>query len=86
MKINLKVRMKNPWFWVGIGAIALSSVGLSPEMFTSWSLVWEAIKSVIMNPFQLGCMIFAVLAVFIDPTTSGISDSDRAMTYSKPKK
>lgn len=86
MKLNIPVRFKNPWFWVGIGAIALSSVGLSPEMFTSWALVWEAIKSVLMNPFQLGCMLLGILAVFIDPTTAGISDSKQAMTYTSPKK
>lgn len=86
MKMNLKVRMKNPWFWVGLGAIALSSVGLSPEMFTSWALVWEAIKAVLLNPFQLGCMALGILAVFIDPTTEGVGDSTQAMSYTKPKK
>lgn len=86
MKLNLKVRIKNPWFWVGIGAIALSSVGLSPDMFTSWPVVWEAIKSVLLNPFQLGCMVLGILAVFIDPTTAGIGDSEQAMTYKTPKK
>jgi len=25
-----------------------------------------------------------VLSVFIDPTTSGITDSDKALTYKKP--
>lgn len=84
MKINLPVRMKNPWFWIGIIGVILSAMGVSPEMFTSWSLVWESIVGLISNPFQLGCVIVAVLGVFIDPTTAGISDSARALTYKKP--
>ena len=85
MKINIPVRMKNPWFWVGIVSIALTAIGIDPTMFTSWDAVWDAIVGVVSNPFQLFTMILAVLAVFIDPTTSGITDSSLAMTYSKPK-
>lgn len=85
MKINIPVRMKNPWFWVGIVSIALTAIGIDPTMFTSWSAVWDAIKDVLANPVQLVTMILAILAVFIDPTTSGITDSNLAMTYRKPK-
>lgn len=86
MKLNLKVRVKNPWFWIGIGAIIFSAVGLDPAMFTSWNLVWEAIVDLLSNPFRLFTAAFAVLSVFIDPTTAGIGDSTQAMTYLKPKK
>ena len=85
MKINIPVRMKNPWFWVGIVSIALTAIGIDPTMFTSWSTVWDAIKDVLANPVRLVTMILAILAVFIDPTTSGITDSNLAMTYRKPK-
>lgn len=86
MKLNLKVRIRNPWFWIGIGSIILASMGIDPSMFTSWALVWEAVVDLFTNPFQLFTVAFAVLAVFVDPTTSGFSDSDQAMTYPKPKK
>ena len=86
MKLNLKVRIKNPWFWVGIGAIILSAMGVDPSMFTSWGLVWDAIVDLFTNPFQLVSVALAVLAVFIDPTTAGVGDSEQAMTYIKPKK
>ena len=85
MKINIPVRLKNPWFWVGLVSIALTAIGVDPTMFTSWSAVWDAIKDVLANPVQLVTMILAILAVFIDPTTSGITDSNLAMTYRKPK-
>lgn len=86
MKLNLKVRIKNPWFWVGIGAVILSAMGVDPSMFTSWGLVWDAIVDLFTNPFLLFTVAIAVLSVFIDPTTAGVSDSDQAMTYIKPKK
>ena len=86
MKINFLVRAKNPWFWVGLFGTILAAMGVSPEMFTSWSTVWDAIRSLLSNPFQIGCVVLAALGVFIDPTTAGIGDSTRALTYTAPNK
>lgn len=86
MKINIPVRFKNPWFWVGLGGVILSAMGVSPEMFTSWGAVWEAVVNLFGNPFMLVSVVLAVLGVFIDPTTAGIGDSSRALTYHKPEK
>ena len=86
MKINFLVRVKNPWFWVGLGGTILAAMGVSPETFTSWGAVWDAIRSLLSNPFQIGCVILAVLGVFVDPTTDGIGDSTRALTYTTPSK
>ena len=86
MKMNFPVRFKNPWFWVGLGGVILSAMGVSPEMFTSWGAVLDAICSLFSNPFQIGCVVLAVLGVFIDPTTAGVGDSTRALTYTTPNK
>ena len=86
MKINFLVRAKNPWFWVGLIGTIMAAMGVSPEMFTSWGAVLEAIRSLCSNPFQIGCVVLAVLGVFVDPTTAGIGDSTRAMTYTTPNK
>lgn len=85
MKINIPVRMKNPWFWVSLLGVILTAMGVSPEMFTSWAAVIQAIQDLIGNPFMLGSVAIAVMGVFIDPTTKGVSDSKLAMTYDKPK-
>ena len=84
MKLNIPVRLKNPWFWVGLLATILAAMGIEPAMFTSWPLVWDSIVGLVSNPFQLGCVILAVLGVFVDPTTKGVGDSSLAMTYKKP--
>lgn len=86
MKVNIPVRMKNPWFWVGIVSVAITAIGVDPMSFTSWPAVWEGIKNVCSNPMQLVTMFLAVLSVFIDPTTAGVTDSKTALTYTAPKK
>lgn len=86
MKINIPVRLKNPWFWVGLVGIILTAMGVSPEMLTSWDILWNNIVSLVKNPFMLGSVALSVLGVFVDPTTSGVGDSKQAMTYSSPKK
>ena len=86
MKINSLVRAKNPWFWVGLFGTIMAAMGVSPEMFTSWGAVLDAIRSLCSNPFQIGCVVLAVLGVFVDPTTAGFGDSTRAMTYTTPNK
>ena len=86
MNMNIKVRVKNPWFWVGVVSVAITAIGVDPQTFTSWAAVWEGIKAVLSNPVQLVTMCLAVLSVFIDPTTAGITDSETALTYTAPKK
>ena len=85
MKINLKVRVLNPWFWVSLLGVILTAMGVSPETFTSWDAVASAFTALVSNPYMLGSVFIAVLGVFIDPTTKGVKDSEQAMTYSQPK-
>jgi phi LC3 family holin len=86
MKMNLKVRIKNPYFWVGVIGVILTAMGISPEMLTSWGAVWEATVNLVQNPFMIGSVIIALLGIFVDPTTAGIGDSSQALTYPEPKK
>ncbi len=86
MKVNIPVRFRNPWFWVGVCSVAITAIGVDPQTFTSWAAVLDGIKAVLSNPVQLCTMCLAVLSVFIDPTTAGLSDSERALEYTKPNK
>lgn len=85
MKLNLRVRVKNPYFWIGVGGVILSAMGVEASMFTSWNLVWEAFVGLVQNPFALGSVFIALVGVFTDPTTKGVGDSEQAMTYTTPK-
>ena len=83
--INWKVRIKNPYFWIGLIATILAALGVSPECLTSWAILWEKIMSLLGNPFAIGCMLVAIIGYVNDPTTKGISDSKQALTYEAPK-
>lgn len=78
MKINWKVRFKNKAFVVSFVTVVvtfvyqiLSLLGITPAL--SESMVMNLITTVINALVMLG--------VLVDPTTKGIKDSDRAMTY-----
>ena len=86
MKLNYEVRIKNPWFWVGLISVALTAIGVDPQTFTNWRSVLDGLLAVLSNPVQLGTFLLSILSVFIDPTTSGLSDSNRALQYKKPSK
>jgi phi LC3 family holin len=85
MKVNFKVRAKNPYFWIGLVGVILAAMGVDASMFTSWGAVWDALVGLVTNPFMLGSVIIAVIGVLVDPTTKGIADSSQALTYDKPK-
>ena len=84
MKINIPVRMRNPWFWVGLGGVILTAMGINPQMLQSWDAVAEAAKQLVSNPYMLVSVAAAVLSVFIDPTTAGIGDTEDVMSFKKP--
>lgn len=86
MKLNWKVRLKNPYFWLGLIAVIMTAIGAEPETFTSWSILWEQIKNFAGNPFLIGCTVVAVIGYVNDPTTAGLGDSRQALLYKKPKK
>ena len=86
MKMNIPVRFKNPWFWLGLVGLFFTAIGVSPETLTSWAALKQALVDFIGNPFLIGTAAIALLGQFIDPTTAGVSDSEQAMTYTAPRK
>ena len=90
--IKWKVRIKSPQFWIGIlGVIAspvLAYYGLSYADMTTWESIGNVLAQFFTNPFLIGTVVMAVLSfigVLTDPTTKGVSDSEQAMEYKKPK-
>lgn len=86
--INWKVRMKNPVFWVQIiVAIVLpilAYLGLSWEDMTSWAALGGIFLEAVRNPVILVSVAVSVWNAINDPTTKGLNDSSRAMTYDVP--
>lgn len=88
--INLKVRLKNPVFIVQIVLAILTPIlayaGLTASDLTSWKALGDLLLGAISNPYVLSLVVISVWNAVNDPTTAGITDSAKAMTYSKPKK
>jgi phi LC3 family holin len=84
MKINWKVRLKNKTFWLAIVPALLLVVQTVASLFGyAWDFVVlnQQIAAIINAVFA----VLAILGVVTDPTTAGVTDSDRAMCYDKPK-
>lgn len=79
--INWKIRVKNPYFWLGLGGTIIAASGISPESITSWSMVGDVFLDFIKNPFAVISVIVAIIGVILDPTTTGLLDSQRALSY-----
>lgn len=89
MNINLKVRLKNPMFWVGIISTIvltiLAQLGLQFQDITTWQAFFDALLQAIKNPVIIVAIITSVYNALVDPTTKGFSDSKQALCYEKPK-
>lgn len=87
--INWKVRVKNPLFWVNVVcAIVLpimAYLGLEWEDVTTWAAFGNLFIQAVSNPVILVSVVVSVWNAVNDPTTKGISDSVRAMSYDKPE-
>ena len=77
MKINWKVRLKNKTFWLAIVPALLLVIQTVASLFGyAWDFVVlnQQIAAVINAVFA----VLAILGVVTDPTTAGVTDSDRA--------
>ena len=86
MSINWKLRAKSPAFWVGVAGAAVTPVlaylGLGLEDMTSWGALLDVGAKFVSNPYLIGLCVSSVaaaLGVVVDPTTPGVSDSERAL-------
>lgn len=90
MKINWKVRLKNPVFWVQVAVAVvlpiLAHLGLKWEDMTTWAALGGVLLDAVKNPVIVVAVIVSVWNAVIDPTTAGVGDSSLALTYEEPKK
>lgn len=88
--MNLKVRFKNPVFIAQLVLAILTPIlayaGLTYQDLTSWDALGKLLLGAISNPYVLGMIAVSVWNALNDPTTSGVGDSNRALTYVKPFK
>jgi phi LC3 family holin len=80
-KINWKVRLKQPAFWIATIPVVISFVY---AILALLGIVPSITEDIVQNAFIAVVAILAQFGIVIDPTTKGVCDSDRALTYEKP--
>lgn len=87
--MNWKVRFKNPLFIAQIILSVLTPIlayaGLTVKDLTTWQALGDLLIGALSNPYVLGLVVVSVFNAVTDPTTSGVKDSEQALTYTKPK-
>lgn len=84
--INWKVRIKNKTFWITAIPTIILLVQLVASLF---GFTLEGLPEICDKLIQIVNAVFVLLALFgvvTDPTTEGLGDSQRALTYDKPSK
>jgi len=81
MKINWKVRFKNPtWLTMFIGLL----VGFVYNMLKMFDIVPAITENQIMDVVSNVLTFLGLIGVLVDPTTKGVGDSQRALNYEEP--
>lgn len=84
MKINWLVRIKNKNFWIAVIPAMLLLIQVVAEVF-GFTLDLGDLGNQLLAVVNAAFAVLSILGIVTDPTTKGISDSDQAMTYIKPK-
>lgn len=78
MRINWKVRLRNKTWLTAVIALVISFVY---DLLAMLDVVPSLSEDWLLSLCQTLLTLLTALGVVIDPTTSGVDDSDRAMTY-----
>lgn len=82
--INWLVRIKNKSFWIALIPAILLLIQVVAAVF-GITLDLGDLGNKLLAVVNAVFGVLAILGIVIDPTTSGITDSEQALTYTEPK-
>ena len=85
MKINWKVRINNKLFWIAFIPAMLMLIQSVANVF-GFTIDLSMIESDLLDVVESAFLVLGIVGIIADPTTSGIGDSENALTYDTPKK
>ena len=85
MKINWKIRVQNKAFWLAIIPAGLLLVQVTAAVF-GYRLDLGDLGNKLLAVVNALFACLSVLGVTADPTTPGLGDSERALSYTAPGK
>lgn len=81
MKVNWKVRFKNKT-WLGMFLSLI--IGFIFNLLKMFDIVPVVTENSIMQLVSQVLTFLGLIGVLVDPTTAGIGDSERALSYDEP--
>jgi phi LC3 family holin len=84
MKINWKVRFKNKAFWLALIPAVLVLIQSGAAVF-GFTIDLTEMGMRLVAFVESAFVVLAIIGIITDHTTKGLSDSEQAMTYDKPK-
>lgn len=82
--INWKVRIRNKNFWIALIPAVLLMIQTIATLF-GWQIDVSDLSGKLLAVVDAVFGVLVILGVVTDPTTKGVSDSDRALTYEEPQ-
>lgn len=82
--INWKVRVKNKTFWIALIPALILVVQAVAALF-GFQIDLGDISGKLLTVVDSVFAVLTILGIVVDPTTKGIQDSEKAMTYTEPK-
>jgi len=82
MKINWKVRLRNPAWVTSLLALIVSTVY---QLLAMFEIAPALTEDALMQAIAAAVQLLTLMGVLIDPTTKGLGDSARALEYVRPE-
>jgi len=82
--INWQVRFKNKNFWLSFIPAVLLLIQVIASVF-GFNFDFGDLGNKLIAVINAVFVVLSLLGVVTDPTTAGVSDSERALTYTRPK-
>lgn len=82
--INWLVRIKNKSFWIALIPAVLLLIQVVAAVF-GITLDLGDLGNKLLDVVNAVFSVLTILGIVVDPTTSGITDSEQALTYTEPK-
>ena len=83
MNINWKLRLQNK---ATLTALVMALVALVYQVLGVFGVVPRVSQDHVTTIISMVINILCLLGIVVDPTTAGIGDSVRAMSYDEPRK
>lgn len=81
MKVNWKVRFKNK---VWLGSFCSLIIGFVYSLLAMFDVFPMVTQNLVIQLLNQILTFLGLIGVIVDPTTAGVNDSNRAMSYDEP--